>query len=86
MTFGYLVGEGVRRISNQTLGTFFREEVAVPLDADFHIGVSEEHDRRVAELIPPPELVPEGFELDPNSMFGKTFRPPTPPELTRHRA
>ena len=86
ITYGYLVGEAVRRISNQTLGTFFREEVAVPLNADFHIGFSEEHDPRVGELIPPPELAREGFELDPNSIFGKTFRPPTPPELTRHRA
>ncbi len=81
ISFGYLVGEAVRRISNQTLGTFFREEVAVPLNADFHIGLSEEHDPRVGELIPPPELVPEGFEIDPNSIFAKTFRPPTPLSL-----
>jgi CubicO group peptidase (beta-lactamase class C family) len=85
-TFGYLVGEVVRRITNKTVGTFFREEVAVPLEADFHIGLSEEHDPRVGELIPPPELAPEGFEIDPNSVFAKTFRPPTPPELTRDRA
>lgn len=40
----------------------------------------------VGELIPPSELTPEGFELDANSIFAKTFRPPTPPEITRDRA
>jgi len=30
-TFGWLVGEVVRRVSGKSLGTFFREEVAEPL-------------------------------------------------------
>jgi len=54
LTFGYLLGELVRRITGKTLGTFFREEVATPLNADFHIGVPEEVDHRVSKLIPPP--------------------------------
>jgi CubicO group peptidase (beta-lactamase class C family) len=54
MTQGYLIGEVVRRITGQTIGTFFRKEVAEPLGADFHIGMGPEHDARVAELIPPP--------------------------------
>jgi CubicO group peptidase (beta-lactamase class C family) len=58
LTFGYLLGELIRRITGKTVGAFFREEVAEPLGADFHIGLSEEHDSRVAELIPPPELEP----------------------------
>ena len=58
LTFGYLLGELIRRVTGQTVGAFFREEVAEPLGADFHIGLSEEHDSRVAELIPPPELEP----------------------------
>ena len=52
-TFGYLLGELVRRITGKTMGAFFREEVAGPLGADFHIGLAAEHDGRVAELIPP---------------------------------
>ena len=57
ITQGYLLGEIVRRGTGKTIGTFFREEVSVPLNADFHIGFSEEHDSRVAELIaPPPDL------------------------------
>lgn len=52
LTHGYLVGEVVRRITGRTLGTFFREEIAAPLGADFHIGLPPEHDHRVANVIP----------------------------------
>jgi len=59
LTFGFLVGEIVRRITGRSLGEFFAEEVAKPLGADFHIGLSCEHDRRVAPLIAPPSLTDE---------------------------
>jgi CubicO group peptidase (beta-lactamase class C family) len=54
LTQGYLVGEVVRRITGRTLGTVFREEIAEPLGADFHIGLPASEDHRVADLIPPP--------------------------------
>ncbi|MDB5431609.1 MAG: serine hydrolase [Caulobacter sp.] len=54
LTQGYLVGEVVRRITGKSLGTVFREEIAEPLGADFHIGLPASQDARVAELIPPP--------------------------------
>jgi len=54
LTQGYLVGEVVRRITGRTLGTVFREEIAQPLGADFHIGLPASEDHRVADLIPPP--------------------------------
>jgi CubicO group peptidase (beta-lactamase class C family) len=54
LTQGYLVGEVVRRITGRSLGTVFREEVAEPLGADFHIGLPVSEDGRVAELIPIP--------------------------------
>jgi len=53
MTQGYLVGEVIRRIDGRTVGTVFREEIAEPLGADFHIGLPASEDSRVAELIPP---------------------------------
>ena len=53
ITQGYLVGEVVRRITGKSLGTVFRDEIAGPLGADFHIGLSAEHDARTGELIPP---------------------------------
>ncbi|MBP8248294.1 MAG: beta-lactamase family protein, partial [Phenylobacterium sp.] len=54
LTQGYLVGEVVRRITGRSLGTVFRQEIAEPLDADFHIGLPASEDARVADLIPPP--------------------------------
>lgn len=53
LTQGYLLGEVVRRVTGRTVGTYFREEVAEPLDVDFHIGLPASEDHRVAELVPP---------------------------------
>ncbi len=53
ITHGYLLGEVVRRVSGDTIGQFFREQIAEPLGADFHIGTGAEHDARVGLLIPP---------------------------------
>ncbi|MEV0612342.1 serine hydrolase domain-containing protein [Nonomuraea sp. NPDC050404] len=53
VTQGHLIGEVVRRITGRSLGTFFAEEVAGPLGADFHIGLPAEHDHRVAPVIAP---------------------------------
>ncbi|MDJ0785526.1 MAG: serine hydrolase domain-containing protein [Myxococcota bacterium] len=50
---GHLLGEVVRRVADRSLGSFFREEVAEPLGADFHIGLDESHEPRVAEMVPP---------------------------------
>ena len=54
LTQGYLVGEVIRRITGRSLGNVFREEIAEPLGADFHIGLPASEDHRVAHLIPPP--------------------------------
>jgi CubicO group peptidase (beta-lactamase class C family) len=54
LTFGYLVGEVVRRVSGRTLGAFFRDEVAGPLGLDFWLGLPEEHEHRVAPTVPAP--------------------------------
>ncbi|MGO9027648.1 MAG: serine hydrolase domain-containing protein [Acidimicrobiales bacterium] len=56
VTQGYLIGEVVRRITGRSIGTFFADEVAGPLGADFHIGLPEEEDRRVSLVIPPPAI------------------------------
>jgi CubicO group peptidase (beta-lactamase class C family) len=49
-TFGFLVGELVRRAAGMTIGAFFRREVAAPLAADFHFGFGPELDPRTAEF------------------------------------
>ena len=56
-TFGYLVGEILRRIDGRSLGTFFREEIAGPLGADFMIDFGPEHDGRCAEMVGPEDAV-----------------------------
>jgi CubicO group peptidase (beta-lactamase class C family) len=55
LTHGHLLGEVVRRATGRSLGTFYREEVALPLGVDFHIGLPEEHEPRVGDLVAPPE-------------------------------
>lgn len=59
ITQGFLVGEVVRRITGRSLGTFFAEEVAGPLKADFHIGLPAELDHRFACTVPPPSQTDE---------------------------
>ncbi|MET9792404.1 serine hydrolase domain-containing protein [Streptomyces canus] len=54
LTQGFLVGEVLRRITGRTVGEFLAQEVTGPLGADFHIGLSAEHDHRVALTVPPP--------------------------------
>jgi CubicO group peptidase (beta-lactamase class C family) len=62
VTQGYLIGEVVRRITGLSPGRLFKETVADPLGADFHIGLPPEADPRVARLIPPPRTSSEaGF-------------------------
>jgi len=87
-TFGNLLGELVRRITGKTIGTFFREEVAEPLKADFHIGLPEEYFSRVGELIPPHQTdMSQNGEFDLNSIAAKTFlNPILNPKDTKTRA
>lgn len=52
ITFGWTVGELVRRASGRSLGTFFREEVTEPLGIEFYIGLPPELVPRVAPVVP----------------------------------
>jgi len=55
-SFGFLVGEIVRRVSGRTIGRFLREEIAGPLGAGVHIGLTARDEPRVAEMIWGPEM------------------------------
>jgi CubicO group peptidase (beta-lactamase class C family) len=57
LTQGYLIGEIIRRITGRTIGTVFKQEIAEPLGADFHIGLPPSEDARVAELALDPEYL-----------------------------
>jgi CubicO group peptidase (beta-lactamase class C family) len=50
VTYGFLVGEVIRRISGHSPGTFFADEVAGPLGLEFWIGLPAEQQARVAPL------------------------------------
>jgi CubicO group peptidase (beta-lactamase class C family) len=54
MTYGYLVGEVIRRVSGSTVGELLRAELTGPLGADFHIGLPDSEHHRVATLVQPP--------------------------------
>jgi len=81
VTQGYLVGEVVRRVTGRSLGTFFREEVAEPLGADFHIGLPEAEEGRAAPLIPPPAADLEAVSL-PKMGVRALSNPPITGDLT----
>ncbi len=76
LTQGYLVGEVVRRITGRTLGTVFREEIAAPLGADFHIGLPATEDHRVADLIPPPPGTAVGDMPNPSELHANMANNP----------
>jgi CubicO group peptidase (beta-lactamase class C family) len=84
LTYGYVIGEIVRRITGKTLGAFFRDEVAAPLGADFHIGLAASEDARVAELVPPSaeENAGASTAYDSETLASKVIsNPPVRPEL-----
>ncbi|MGH9047894.1 MAG: serine hydrolase domain-containing protein [Acidimicrobiales bacterium] len=75
VTQGYLVGEVVRRVTGQSLGTFFAKEVADPLGGEFFIGLPEEEDHRTVPVIPPKTPLLEQATID-NQLLLKTFTNP----------
>ncbi|NUT24821.1 MAG: beta-lactamase family protein [Streptomyces sp.] len=54
LTYGFLVGEVVRRVSGMLPGAFLEREVTGPLGIDFAIGLPEKDSGRVAELVHAP--------------------------------
>jgi len=77
VTQGFLQGEIVKRVSGRSIGTFFREEIAEPLGADFHIWLDASNDDRVGDLIPPAVgLGADSASGDPTSIAARTFASP----------
>ncbi len=74
ITQGYLVGEVIRRITNKTVGRFFQDEIAIPLQVDCHIGLAQSDDYRVAEMIPPPTLQPGKPQFVGSASLSETER------------
>ncbi|MFH8801991.1 serine hydrolase domain-containing protein [Streptomyces sp. NPDC017936] len=54
LTYGFLVGEVVRRVTGLLPGAFLEREVTGPLGIDFTVGLPEKEAGRAAELVRPP--------------------------------
>jgi CubicO group peptidase (beta-lactamase class C family) len=65
VTFGFLVGEVIRRISGCSVGQFFAKEVAAPLSIDMWIGLPAEQEPRYA-----PHFKPDGPTIAPDQWAG----------------
>jgi len=52
LTYGYLLGEVIRRIDGRTIGPFLRDEIAKPLGVDFAFALRDDQIARCAEIVP----------------------------------
>jgi CubicO group peptidase (beta-lactamase class C family) len=62
-SFGWILGEVVRRVSGRTLGRFVAEEIAAPLGLEFWIGLPPAMMGRRARMIPAVAGLPSLTEL-----------------------
>ena len=84
VTFGWLVGEVVRRIAGKSLGAFVRDTFAKPLDLDLHIGLAEREHGRVADILQqmPPDPTGEAAQMfaralaEPEGVVARAFMNP----------
>jgi CubicO group peptidase (beta-lactamase class C family) len=92
VTYGWLVGEVIRRVTGRSVGRYLADEVAGPLGLDFWIGLPEGEEARVARLVPaaPPsreelsalpaaELDRLRAMTDPGSLLQRALNPTDPP-------
>lgn len=82
ISLGTLVAEPLRRITGQGFGAFLRDQIAEPLGADMFVGLPEDEEARVAEIIAGPGVM-DGIQevLDsahPNAWENPTIRPVEP--------
>jgi CubicO group peptidase (beta-lactamase class C family) len=85
VTQGYLIGEIVRRITGESIGRWFDRQVAIPLGADFHIGLPATEDHRVSNVIPPPPIdMAEMGGRVPEFMLKTFMNPPIDATMAHH--
>ncbi|MEU8275135.1 serine hydrolase domain-containing protein [Microbispora bryophytorum] len=53
-TYGWLVGEVVRRVTGRSIGRFLTEEIAAPLGLDLWIGLPQSERHRVSRIVSAP--------------------------------
>ena len=55
-TFGFILGEVFRRVTGGTVGQYLRTEIAEPLGAEIHIGLSRTEQHRCADRVAKPHV------------------------------
>ncbi|WP_063018793.1 serine hydrolase domain-containing protein [Nocardia niwae] len=95
-TYGWLVGEVIRRVSGRTPGRFLAEEIAGPLEVDFFIGLPPAARPRVSRLVfapaPDPTRIPEeavaeslrplvAAMRDPQALVNRAFQITDPADI-----
>ena len=54
LTYGWLVGEILRRVDGRSVGEYFQQEIATPFSLDFKIGLDDEDLLRCSDILPDP--------------------------------
>lgn len=77
-SYGWILGELIRRVTGRSAGTFLREEVARPLGLDFWIGLPPAELARTARLVPAPAGTLSLVELlGADSLTARVFSGPS---------
>jgi CubicO group peptidase (beta-lactamase class C family) len=79
ITYGFLVGEVIRRITGGRVGEYVAREIAKPVGAEFYVGLPEAVRDRVATLVDFPPSEPDEFFkalLTPGTMTYRAFMNP----------
>jgi CubicO group peptidase (beta-lactamase class C family) len=71
LTYGYLVGEVLRRITGRSVGALFQDEVAQPLGLSSWIGLPDSEESRVARITAAPPVEPEALQQLLDTVFGE---------------
>src|SRR5262249_57454339 len=74
-TYGWLVGEVIRRVSGRSAGRFFAEEIAGPAGLDFFIGLPGSERGRVSRMVIDDAPGPETVAAIPVEQVPEQFRP-----------
>jgi CubicO group peptidase (beta-lactamase class C family) len=70
-TYGFLVGELIRRVSGKTTPQILKERFTGPLGVEFYIGMTPEQSARAAEIITNPGSVSLKAFADPSTKLGR---------------
>jgi len=79
-TYGFLVGEVIRRVTGRSVGALVADWIAGPIGADLSIGIPADRDGEVAEFLWPdtfvaPEEEPAGMSADALMVHNTYFNP-----------